>query len=77
MERFNITVPRKYTSNGEEKTQWSNVGKLIKFEATDEKSESFILELNMFPDTKFGVFKDEPKKTTGVDYNQNEEPVPF
>ena len=61
MIRYNISVPRKYTQNNVEKTAWNNVGRLIKFEATQDKPESFILELAMFPDTKFGVFKDEPK----------------
>lgn len=60
MERYNITVPKKYTKNGEEHTQWNRVGTLVKFEATVDKEESFILELNMFPETKFGVFKAMP-----------------
>lgn len=37
------------------------MGKLIHFSASAEKAESFILELNMFPETKFGVFPDEPR----------------
>ena len=61
MIRYNISVPRKYTQNNVEKTAWNNVGRLIKFEATQDKPESFILELAMFPDTKFGVFEDKPK----------------
>lgn len=62
MEKYNITAPKKYTKNGEEKTMWNRVGTLVKFEATTDKPESYILELNMFPDTKFGVFKDEPRQ---------------
>lgn len=66
MERFNISVPKKYTSNGEEKTQWSNVGKLVKFPAKDGKPESYILELAMFPETKFGVFEDKPRSESSA-----------
>lgn len=66
MERFNISVPKKYTTNGEEKTAWSNVGKLVKFPPKDGKGESYILELAMFPDTKFGVFEDKPKSDSAV-----------
>lgn len=62
MEKYNITAPRKYTKNGEERTMWNRIGTLVKFEATADKSELYILELNMFPDTKFGVFKDEPRQ---------------
>jgi hypothetical protein len=61
MQRYNISVPKKYTKNGEEKTAWKNVGTLVRFEATDTKPEGFILELNMFPETKFGVFEDKPR----------------
>ena len=66
MQRFNISVPKKYTSNGEEKTAWSNVGKLVKFEAKDGKPESYLIELAMFPDTKFGVFEDKPRDASAV-----------
>ncbi len=62
MKRFNISVPKKYTKDGEEKTAWNRVGTLVKFEATSEKPEGYILELGMFPDTKFGVFEDKPKE---------------
>lgn len=61
MERFNVSVPKKYTVNGEEKTAWNNVGKLVKFPPKDGKGESYILELFMLPETKFGVFEDKPR----------------
>lgn len=61
MQRFNITCPKKYTKNGEEKTSWNRVGSLVRFEATNDKPEGYILELNMFPDTKFAVFEDKPR----------------
>ena len=62
MQRFNITVPKKYTKNGEEKTAWNRVGSLVYFPKTETKPAGFALELNMFPDTKFALFKDEPKE---------------
>lgn len=60
--RYNVSVPKKYTKDGEEKTSWNNVGKLIRFEATGEKPESFLIELAMFPDTKFMVFEEKPRE---------------
>lgn len=66
MQKYNISVPRKYTAKtGEEKTAWGNVGKLTRFEATGEKPEGFIIELFMFPDTKFMCFEDKPKEEKG------------
>lgn len=62
MKKYNITVPRKYEKNGEEKTAWGNVGRLVKFDATESKPESFIIELNMFPETKFMVFEEKEKE---------------
>lgn len=56
MKKYNITVPQKYTKAGEEKTAWNRVGVLI------EKDGKFFMSLNMFPDTKFSVFEDEPRE---------------
>lgn len=61
MKKFNISVPKKYVSNGEEKTFWANVGKLTFFPKTDTKEAGFALEMFMFPDTKFGVFEEKPR----------------
>lgn len=61
MKRFNISVPKKYIKDGEEKTAWGNVGKLVYFPKTDEKPAGFALELYMFPDTKFMVFEEKPR----------------
>jgi len=61
MQRYNVTVPKKFIKDGVEKTAWNRVGTLVKFDAKDGKPESYILELSMFPETKFGVFADEPK----------------
>jgi len=63
MKKFNITCPKKYTKNGEEKTAWNRVGTLVKFDATSEKPEGYLMELNMYPDTKFAVFEDKPRES--------------
>lgn len=62
MKKFNVSVPRKYMKDGEEKTFWANVGKLTFFPKTEEKEAGFALDLFMFPDTKFGIFPDEPRE---------------
>lgn len=81
MKKYNVSVPKKYQKDGEEKTYWSNVGKLVKFDATNDKPEGFVLELNMFPDTKFGVFEDKPKEegqSKGSDYQKDDSSgIPF
>lgn len=61
MKKFNISVPKKYTKDGEEKTFWGNVGKLTYFPKTDDREAGFTLDMYMFPDTKFGVFEDKPR----------------
>ncbi len=75
MKKYNISVPKKYTKDGEEKTSWKTVGTLIKFEATETKPEGFAIELPIFGDVKFFVFEEkqregqaqapEPKASTG------------
>lgn len=62
IKRFNISVPKKYTKDGEEKTTWRNVGKLVYFPKTETKDAGFVLELDMFPDTHFGVFAEKPRE---------------
>ena len=62
MKRYNVTVPKKYTKDGEEKTAWNRVGTLVHFPATADKEEGFILELSLFPETKFGIFEDKPRE---------------
>ena len=65
MERFNIVKPKKYTENGEEKTNWANCGTLIKLD--DGK---MFMELNHLDGT-FQIFKQEkkeaPKKEETID----------
>lgn len=57
MDKFNISVPRKYTNKaGEEKTFWNTVGSLTRFPAKEGKPEGFKLELPIFGNTDFFVF---------------------
>jgi len=72
--RYNVTVPKKYTQNGEEKTQWNTVGTLVKFDATGDKPEGYKLELSMYPDTTFKVFEQTPKSATTADAGRGEDP---
>ena len=72
MKRYNITAPKKYIKNEEEKTAWNRVGTLVEFEATSEKPKGFILELNMFPETKFAVFEDKPREDNSEKQANNE-----
>lgn len=75
MNRFNICVPKEYEKNGEKKTAWNRVGTLVEFDATETKPKGFIMELNMFPDTKFALFADEPKE--GATPAVKKEEIPF
>lgn len=73
MKIFHISVPKKYTKDGEEKTTWNRVGRLVYFPKSESREAGFALELSMFPDTKFGVFPDEPKK----DDTPSKDEIPF
>lgn len=58
MKRYNISVPKEGKDG---KTYWSNVGTMVWFPAAGTKDDGFIFELNMFPNTKFGVFEQKLK----------------
>ena len=62
MKRYDVVIPKKYEKNGEEKTAWKNVGTLVRFDASGNKPEGFVLELNMFPETTFKVFEQKPRE---------------
>lgn len=68
VQRFNITVPKKYEKNGEEKTAWNTVGTLVQFPPKREGDpDGFIIELPMFGSTVFKVFpqnEDRQKKSS-------------
>lgn len=61
MRKFNITTQTTYTKNREEKKSYPQVGKLTHFPANGDKKEGYIMELYMYPNTKFFVFEDTPK----------------
>ena len=56
MKKFNIVRPRKYEVNGEEKTQWLQVGKIIQFD-----DGNLMLELNHTSEV-YKVFEEKPKE---------------
>lgn len=87
MKIYNITIPRKYTHKGEEKTKWNTVGRLVHFPASGDKEEGY-RELDMFPDTNFYVFEAKPRDehdqtppsdsgSQEVDSNINPDDIPF
>jgi len=61
MQSYNIVTKRSYEKNGETKTQWNKVGRLVYFPERDGKEAGFAMELNMFPDTKFYVFEEKTR----------------
>lgn len=64
-EKFNISVPRKYTKDGVEKTFWSNVGTLTKFPAREDKPEGYKVELPIFGNTEFVIFPQKDREEKG------------
>ncbi len=71
--RYNISVPKKYEKDGEEKTSWKTVGTLVRFPATDTKTEGYILELHMYPHTTFKVFPEKPKEDSWPEEKQTKQ----
>jgi len=56
---YRIVVPSdtyKDKKTGAEKTHWGEVGRLVAFQNDDKTIDGFILELHMFPNTKFKCF---------------------
>lgn len=72
MKRHNIVTKRTYKKGEEDKTLWVNCGNLVHFEASGTKPDSFILELNMFPDTKFYVFEQKPRGSAQASNSDDE-----
>ena len=65
-----IVTKRTYTTKGEEKTQWLNVGT---YKKTDDGKE--FIELNMYPNTPFYLFEKKDKTEKIVD-NETGETIP-
>jgi hypothetical protein len=61
MQRYNIVTKRTYIKGTQEKAVWPIVGTLVHFPAEGSKEDSFILELNIFPETKFHIFSQKPR----------------
>lgn len=62
IKKFNISKPKKYTnSQGEEKTQWNNIGMITEFHKEDG-SVSRIIEIPTIG-LEANIFPFEPKKT--------------
>jgi len=54
---FKICVPgAKYQKDGNEKTSWGEVGRIVIFQNDDRSIDGAIIELHMFPTTPFKVF---------------------
>lgn len=68
VKKYNITLPKPYTSNDEEKTFWANVGTMTEF-YKDDGSVGRIMEFNHSIE-KFSLFEIEPKGQGGQGYQQ-------
>lgn len=75
MKRYNITTVGSYEKDGQEKKTYPQVGKLVQFDATNDKPEGFILELHMFPGTRFCVFPDTPREDRPVNRGEARQQV--
>lgn len=73
--RYNIVLPKKYTKNGEEKTAWLNVGKLVYFPASGEKTEGYVLELSMFPNIEFKIFPEREREQQAPQAAATQDPI--
>lgn len=73
--RYNIAASKKYIKDGEEKTSWQQVGKLVYFPATEEKEAGFIFELSMFPTTSFKVFPEKDHEVRPAPQPVERQPV--
>jgi hypothetical protein len=71
MKRYNIVTARAYKDkSGEDKKAWRTVGQLTRWPATQDKPESFNIELHMWPETRYSVFEErdrDQKPTEGGD----------
>lgn len=63
MKKYNICTGRAYKDrDGNDKKAWRTVGQLTRWEATQDKPESFSLEMYMWPDTRYSVFEEKPRE---------------
>lgn len=77
MKRYNLTAPKQYQKDGQTKTTYPQIGKIILWEANGDKPESLTVELFMFPGVTFKAFPDEPRENRqsagGNGFKQNVE----
>jgi len=71
--RYDLVTAKKYTINGEEKTAWKNIGTMVRFDATGDKPEGFIIELNMHPELDIRVFEQKPRVVNGSEDTKPED----
>ena len=57
MKTFTVNTKTEYEKDGEIKTLWHRIGRIVIFDEGAPK-----LELFMHPDTKFFTFEDKPKE---------------
>ena len=57
MERYNVSTKKVFKSGDKEQVRWNQVGTFVQMSKADgDKHDGLILELNMFPETKFYFF---------------------
>lgn len=84
IKRFNISKPKKYNSkNGEEKTQWNNIGTITEFHKDDGSVSRIIeipaigLEANIFPDKPKTDEAHQSAPSDGGSQDVDENGIPF
>ena len=73
MRKYNISKPKKYISNGAEKTYWANIGTMTEFDKPDG-SVSRILEIPAIS-LEANIFPMEPKVAVPKVYENGEVPA--
>lgn len=66
VKRYNICTSKSYEKDGETKKAWRTVGQMVEFPATDDKPRSFLIEMHMFPETRFSVFEEKDREDRGA-----------
>ncbi len=65
VERYNVSVPKKYTTaQGEEKTQWINIGNAVRFDDGSIAQNINALPTGNWWDGSCQLFKQEPRQQT-------------
>lgn len=67
--RFNICAWKNYEKDGDVKKQYTVIGYLIEFPATQDKKRGFKIEIPIFGHERFAVFEQKPKNDAGSGQN--------